>query len=234
MEGVALAAFPISIWIGPEFASPLDVLSSLDRVPVSLDPPEDIEKIDMPSSFEISGDIAPGPVSIDQINAAATQATAFSSVKESSKLFVLRVSSDDIRKLLSNAIEKADKPRLGWYPDSLEVGSAYPYASGLRYQVDLTREPGQKVFGLELLLRNENKWVPFDSPDRPSYVVMTTERALDDFGYMQDIVPIDKTTPGSLSFVDLVVTSLGYSSEWEPPLEDKMSTASFVSGGGKS
>ena len=183
---------------------------------------------------EISGDIAPGPVSIDQINAAATQATAFSSVQESSKLFVLRVSSDDVRKLLSNAIEKADKPRLGWYPDSLEVGSAYPYASGLRYQVDLTREPGQKVSGLELLLRNENKWVPFDSPDRPSYVMMTTERALDDFGYMQDIVPIDKTTPGSLSFVDLVVTSLGYSSEWEPPLEDEMSTTSFVSRGGKS
>jgi len=185
----------------------------------------------LPAS-EISGDIASGTVSIDQINAVAAQARVFSSVQESSKLFIMRVSSDDIRKLLSNAIDKADAPRLG-YPDSFEVGSAYPFASGLKYQVDLTRGPGQKVFGLELLLRNKNHWVPFDSHDRPSYVVMTTAKALDDFGYMQDITPIDKTQPGPLSLGDLVVTSLGYSSKWDPPPKDEMSTISFVSRGGK-
>ena len=180
----------------------------------------------------VSGDIASGPVSTDQID--ATQAASFRSsvsVQGSSSIFLIRVSGDDILRILSNAIEKA-VTQLD--TDTFGVGSAYPFASGLKYHVDLTREPGQKVFGLELLLRNENKWVSFDSVDQPSYLVMATAKALDDYGYVENITLIDKTTPGPLSLVDLVVSSLSDSSKWDPPTKDKMSTASFVGRGGKS
>ncbi|MBD3756213.1 MAG: 5'-nucleotidase C-terminal domain-containing protein, partial [Gammaproteobacteria bacterium] len=87
-----------------------------------------------------------------------TVSTAYDLLPFANTLVELTMSGDQIRRVLEDAIENAT--RVG--------GStgAYPYAAGLRWDVDLTQPYGSRVSNLQFKGRNDSEWVALEMQGR--------------------------------------------------------------------
>lgn len=92
-----------------------------------------------------------------------TVSTAYDLLPFANTLVELTMSGDQIRRVLEDAVENATR----------EGGStgAYPYAAGLRWDVDLTQPFGSRVDNLQFKGRDESEWVALDM--QAPYVVVT-------------------------------------------------------------
>lgn len=114
--------------------------------------------------------------------------------------------------------------------DNTETGStgAYPYAAGLRYDVDMNQPPGARLKNIDVNPRFESEWTPLD-PAATYQVVTNSFVAAGRDGYFEfaevseDLV-VDTFTEYATAFIN-------YCIEEEvifDPCPDTYSTKSFV------
>ena len=137
----------------------------------------------------------------------------------------VQLRGSDVIKVLENAIEKISRetPLNPW------LQGAYPYASGLKFSVDLTVDNSTSmVSNVQVLDDATGDYAPID--ETSSYWVVTNKWIAEKNGdnYLNDVTPLN-----------LVSTDLGYTRElenylstldgpWDPPtIPDGMSTVSF-------
>jgi hypothetical protein len=137
----------------------------------------------------------------------------------------VQLRGSDVVKVLENAIEKISRetPLNPW------LQGAYPYASGLKFSVDLTVDQGTSmVSNVQVLDNATGEYVPID--ETSSYWVVTNKWIAEKNGdnYLNDVTPLN-----------VISTDLGYTQElenylttldgpWDPPtIPDGMSTVSF-------
>jgi hypothetical protein len=136
----------------------------------------------------------------------------------------LQLRGSDVIKVLENAIGYVTQE----VPLNPYLQGAYPYASGLKFSVDLTADEGtNKVSNVQVLSSRTGEYVPID--ESSSYWIVTNEWiANGGDGYLTDVTP-KQVVPTKLSytsrFEDFLTELDGY---WEPPvMPDEMSTVSF-------
>jgi 5'-nucleotidase len=99
-------------------------------------------------------DVSAGDLTID---------TAYTLLPFSNTLVELTMTGDQIRGVLEDAVDNAVKP------DGSD--GAYPYAAGLRWDVDLTKDKGSRISNLEFKGRDDATWAALNAT--ASYVVVT-------------------------------------------------------------
>jgi len=90
-------------------------------------------------------DLPAGPISVE---------TAYALLPFANTLVELRMSGAEIRQTLEEAVDYALKPD--------GSSGAYPYAAGLRWTVDLSRQAGERLGELEFKGRHDEHWRPLD------------------------------------------------------------------------
>lgn len=133
----------------------------------------------------------------------------------------IQLRGGDIANVLENAIAFVTSES----PLNPYLQGAYPYASGLKFDVDLTSKD-KKVSNVQVLVGNTGEYAPIELSS--SYWMVTNNWiAGNGDGYLDGITPLQ-----------VVSTKLGYTREfeefltalegrWEPPTIDEMSTVSF-------
>ncbi|MCD1646723.1 NAD nucleotidase [Marinobacter adhaerens] len=93
-------------------------------------------------------DIAAGNITIGD---------AYTLLPFANTLVDLTMTGEEIRQVLNEAVDFAHAPD----------GStgAYPYAAGLRWDVDMTRASGERLFNIEVKSRDETQWRPLDDTE---------------------------------------------------------------------
>ncbi|KUJ75898.1 bifunctional metallophosphatase/5'-nucleotidase [Thiomicrospira sp. XS5] len=106
-----------------------------------------------------------GGVRVDVPAGDLTIDTAYTLLPFSNTLVELTMTGDQIRRVLEDAIENATR----------ENGSsgAYPYAAGLRWDVDLTQPFGSRVSNLEFKGKQDVEWTALNMAQR--YTVVTND-----------------------------------------------------------
>ena len=104
-----------------------------------------------------------GGVRIDVPAGDITVETAYTLLPFANTLVELEMTGAQIHQVLEEATENAVK----------EDGStgAYPYATGLRWDMDLSQAAGSRISNLEYKARGTDTWVAFD--EAASYIVLT-------------------------------------------------------------
>ncbi len=136
-------------------------------------------------------DVSAGDLTID---------TAYTLLPFSNTLVELTMTGDQIRRVLEDAIDNAVKPD----------GStgAYPYAAGLRWDVDLTQAKGSRISNLEFKGRDDANWTGLNLTQ--TYVVVTNDfiaRGQDGYTTFTEIqgdLRVDTFLDYAQSFVDYV------------------------------
>ena len=93
-------------------------------------------------------DIAAGNITIGD---------AYTLLPFANTLVDLTMTGEEIRQVLNEAVDFAHDPD--------GSSGAYPYAAGLRWDVDMTRATGEQLFNIEVKSRDENQWRPLDDTE---------------------------------------------------------------------
>ncbi|TVT36310.1 NAD nucleotidase [Marinobacter vinifirmus] len=133
----------------------------------------------------------------------------------------LTMTGEEIRQVLNEAVDFAH----------VEGGSsgAYPYAAGLRWDVDMTREQGDRLFNIEVKPRNETSWRNLSDSDTLNVVTNSFTGGGQD-GYItfgtvtDDGRSVDTFLDYAQSFVDYVKEKGTLSK----PALDEYSTQSYL------
>ncbi|ONF44850.1 NAD nucleotidase [Marinobacter lutaoensis] len=162
-----------------------------------------------------------GGVRIDIPAGSITIGDAYTLLPFANTLTNLTMTGAEIRQVLNEAVDYAHDPD--------GSSGAYPYAAGLRWQVDMTRAAGERLYNLEVKAKGESVWRPLDDGEiltvvsnsftaggRDGYVTFGTVSA--------DGRAEDTFLDYAQSFVDYV-TDIGSLSK--PALED-YSTQSYT------
>ena len=178
-------------------------------------------QISLVNGGAIRGEIAANsPITRDMV----TQLLPFSDT-----VSYIQLRGSDVIKVLENAIEKISRetPLNPW------LQGAYPYASGLKFSVDLTVDHGTSmVSNVQVLDNATGEYAPID--ETSSYWVVTNKWIAEKNGdnYLHDVTPLN-----------VISTDFGYTQElenflttmdgpWDPPtIPDEMSTVSFNAAG---
>ncbi|WP_321418002.1 5'-nucleotidase C-terminal domain-containing protein [uncultured Desulfobacter sp.] len=90
--------------------------------------------------------------------------TVYGMLPFSNTLIEIKMSGQNIRQVLEQALE---------YMLRNDAKGAFPYAYGLRYDIDARKPFGSRFFGLEVRERASGRYVPFE--DERSYVVVAND-----------------------------------------------------------
>ncbi|UQB43126.1 5'-nucleotidase C-terminal domain-containing protein [Thiomicrospira microaerophila] len=129
-----------------------------------------------------------------------TIGTAYTLLPFSNTLVELTMTGDQIRRVLEDAVDNA-----------IKVGGsdgAYPYAAGLRWDVDLSQEKGARISNLEFKGRDDANWTALNAS--ASYVVVTNDfiaagrDGYTTFTEIQGELRVDTFLDYAQSFVDYV------------------------------
>jgi 2',3'-cyclic-nucleotide 2'-phosphodiesterase (5'-nucleotidase family) len=127
----------------------------------------------------------------------------------------------DVVQVLENALAYVTRET----PLNPYLQSGYPYASGLKFDVDLTSET--KVSNVRVLNSETGEYAPID-PSTSYWMVTNRYLAENGDGYLTDVTPL-QVAPTELGYTyELEQYLIGLSPEyWVPPTLDEMSTTSF-------
>ena len=95
-----------------------------------------------------------GGVRIDIPAGSITIGDAYTLLPFANTLTNLTMTGAEIRQVLNEAVDYAHDPD--------GSSGAYPYAAGLRWQVDMTRAAGERLYNLEVKAKGESVWRPLD------------------------------------------------------------------------
>jgi len=139
----------------------------------------------------------------------------------------LQLTGDDLVKLLDNTMDRVTKD-----PFNIRNMAAVPFASGLRYDLHFSAPPGEKVFNIEVLVRDASSlkdyvWLPIESSPQKFYWVVTNNFvARGGDNYLNGITP-EWVGITSLSYNDELAKYLaGLKGSWVPPTDEEMSIKS--------
>jgi len=133
----------------------------------------------------------------------------------------LTMTGAEIRQVLNEAVDFANDPD--------GSSGAYPYAAGLRWDVDMTRPAGGRLFDIEVKSRDETQWRPLEDNETLNVVTNSFTAGGRD-GYItfgtvtDDGRAVDTFLDYAQSFVDYVLEQGTLS---KPALED-YSTQSYI------
>ncbi|ERS13986.1 NAD nucleotidase [Alloalcanivorax xenomutans] len=136
-------------------------------------------------------DIPAGPITIGD---------AYTLLPFGNTLTNLDMTGAEIRQVLNEAVDYAHSDSSG----------AYPYASGLRWYVDMNRAEGERLYDIEYRLRNEGEWQPLDDTTELT-VVSNSFTASGQDGYLtfgtvsEDGRAVDTFLDYAQSFVDYMM-----------------------------
>lgn len=98
-----------------------------------------------------------GGVRIDIPSGNITIGDAYTLLPFANTLTNLTMTGAEIRQVLNEAVDYAHDPD--------GSSGAYPYAAGLRWEVDMTRAAGDRLYNLEVKARGESVWRPLDETE---------------------------------------------------------------------
>ncbi|WP_372995075.1 NAD nucleotidase [Marinobacter sp.] len=138
-------------------------------------------------------DIAAGNITIGD---------AYTLLPFANTLVDLTMTGEEIRQVLNEAVNFAHAPD--------GSSGAYPYAAGLRWDVDMTRAIGERLFNIEVKSRDETQWRPLDDTETLNVVTNSFTAGGRDgyitFGTVSDDGrAVDTFLDYAQSFVDYVV-----------------------------
>jgi len=144
----------------------------------------------------------------------------------------LTMTGEQVKKVLNQAVDKA----YAEYVDNSAKGSdgAYPYAAGIRYDVDFNRPEGQRVHNVEVKAKGDGTWSKL-SDDRELIVVTNDYIAGGKDGYTTfGEVSADKSKYENTlklyteTFIDYVRSLAANGQNIEPVAEQDRSTQTFT------
>ncbi|KAL9182518.1 hypothetical protein ACHAXT_013170 [Thalassiosira profunda] len=138
----------------------------------------------------------------------------------------LRLNGMDLIRVIRNAVELSSRTM----PLDPFYAGAYPYASGLRYDVDLSTSAKEKVSNVRVYDSSQGTWIPLeggsDAGAREYLVVTNSYVAGGGDGYLEGTDPSVNIT--DIGYTDEMVNYLrDLNGDWAPPDLDEMSTTSF-------
>ena len=144
-------------------------------------------------------------------------------------LVLLAISGDSIKALLEQAVDSA----LG--ASNQDEGSAYPYASGLRFSVDVNGNPGNRVYNIQVKSPYSNALVPWVPMDTGKYfnVVTTSSLANGGDGYKQFTTVINQWRKdlATMTTIDAFYTYASNVGQLTNPSPADFSTQTFLAQG---
>jgi len=138
----------------------------------------------------------------------------------------LELTAGDLVKVIRNAVNHVSHV----VPLVHEWTAAYPYASGLRYAVDLSAE-NEKVSSIQVFDRFLQEWISLDTnhtKQRTYWVVTNSFIAGGGDKYLEDVEPLSLEMT-DIGYNDALVSYLrSLDADWSPPSLEEMSTTSWV------
>ena len=161
-----------------------------------------------------------------------TTADATKVLPFSNTMVNLTMTGAELKKVLNEAVDTA----YAEYVDGSDQGSdgAYPYAAGIRYDVDFNRPAGQRVHNFEVKAKGDGSWSPL-SDDRVLVVVTNDYIARGKDGYLTfGEVSADKSRYENTlklyteTFIDYIRDLTANGKKIEPVAAEDRSTQNFT------
>ncbi|MFC5076990.1 NAD 5'-nucleotidase precursor [Vibrio thalassae] len=159
--------------------------------------------------------------------AAATRVLPFNNT-----MVNLTMSGAEVKEVLNQAVDKA----YAEYVDNSDKGSdgAYPYAAGIRYDVDFNRPAGKRVHNVEVKTKSDNSWSKLD--DDRELVVVTNDyiaRGKDGYTTFGEVSADPSRYENTLklyteTFIDYVRDLTDKGQKIQPVADENRSTQTFT------
>lgn len=182
----------------------------------------------------VRGEVRAGPVTAEQIEQVVRvnrTADFEAGPGGGNNITVVFMTGEDLARMVKNTVEHAVST-VGIDPSDpyqYTMGEAYPYTSGLWFDVDVTKEePAQNIEVYNPAVEGV-EWSLIEFLRVSHFGGITTSEIFDsDVPYLSGVEVLDIITYNPPSFADVLVAYLSDKEAWEPPSTSEMSTVSFT------
>lgn len=160
-----------------------------------------------------------GGVRVDVPKGDITIGTAYTLLPFANTIYELDMTGAEIKSTLEDAVDFAKNGSTG----------AYPYAAGLRWNVDMTKAKGERVSNLQVKVKGETTWKAIDNSKL--YKVATNSYiASGKDGYTtMGTIPKDRRLDTYLDYAQSFVDYVKKKGSVSKPADEDYSTQSFIS-----
>jgi 5'-nucleotidase len=141
-----------------------------------------------------------GGVRISLPEGKITYNTAYTLLPFSNTLYEIDMKGSEIKQVLEDALIN--------FKDNGGSSGSFPYAYGLRYDIDMTKPKNQRILNLEIMDRKTKKWSLIDS-DKLYVIVTNSYTAQGRDGYTT-FKEVQKERPGTDTYLDYAMSFVAY------------------------
>jgi len=141
-----------------------------------------------------------GGVRISLPGGKVTYNTAYTLLPFSNTLYEIDMKGTEIKQVLEDALIN--------FKDNGGSSGSFPYAYGLRYDIDMTQPKSQRILNLEIMDRKTKKWSLIDS-DKLYVIVTNSYTAQGRDGYVT-FKEVQKERPGTDTYLDYAMSFVAY------------------------
>jgi len=126
--------------------------------------------------------------------------TAYTLLPFSSTLYEIDMSGAQIKQVLEDALIN--------FKDNGGSSGSFPYAYGLRYDIDMSQPKNQRIANLEIIDRKTKKWSPIDKNKR--YIIVTNSYTAQGRDGYTTFKEAQKEHPGTNTYLDYAMSFVAY------------------------
>jgi 5'-nucleotidase len=141
-----------------------------------------------------------GGVRISLPEGKITYDTAYTLLPFSNTLYEIDMKGSEIKQVLEDALIN--------FKDNGGSSGSFPYAYGLRYDIDMTQAKSQRILNLEIMDRKSKKWSPIDS--NKLYVIVTNSYTAQGRDGYVTFKEVQKEHPGTDTYLDYAMSFVAY------------------------
>ena len=165
----------------------------------------------------VRGDVPAGDITIGSV---------YRLLPFANTLINLNMTGAEIRQTLNEAVDAA--------VSATGESGAYPYAAGLRFDVDLSRMSGSRVYQIETRVKGSAAWVPLD--EQRNYIVVSNSfiaAGKDHYQILGKVSASGRAENTYLDYADAFVEFVKAHGELGKPAEEEYSTRHFYDAKGQ-
>jgi 5'-nucleotidase len=141
-----------------------------------------------------------GGVRISLNEGKITYDTAYTLLPFSNTLYEIDMKGSEIKQVLEDALIN--------FKDNGGSSGSFPYAYGLRYDIDMTQPKSQRILNLEIMDRKSKKWSPIDMSKL--YVIVTNSYTAQGRDGYTTFKEVQKERPGTDTYLDYAMSFVAY------------------------
>jgi len=141
-----------------------------------------------------------GGVRISLPEGKITYDTAYTLLPFSNTLYEIDMKGAEIKQVLEDALIN--------FKDNGGSSGSFPYAYGLRYDIDMTKPKNQRILNLEIMDRKTKKWSLIDNDKR--YVIVTNSYTAQGRDGYVTFKEVQKEHPGTDTYLDYAMSFVAY------------------------